>query len=592
VCGTSETPACVLRLGDTSVARSSGGYPQFLDFTLYGCLGTRLPGSRTFGNQPDAEVVAYTNSEGNFTVKKVTYPTDGDDYYKALYGGTGNAYGERFPAAIVYAENLEEVKTALQCATENGYNVSPRGRGHHFQGMSNMDGQVVIDLSLLCNVNEFEIVEPLEEGWLLPGQKWLKSIKSSAGCTNGVMLAYNNATDEGEGGIYGTGSCPSVGITGKYVSNPHTLFSSQLTQTLTSPLHQGFVTGGGSGFATPWIGWASDDLIEAEVLLANGSVVTANKHNEYSDLFWAIRGGGSGFGVILNLTRAVIQSPEPKIGTTRKFTVPKLTYSFFDVDPALADEKRIQWFQNFQDFLYENPESSKFGGSGDVGKLGAGLSVAVFLGGYEEFIHVFGDADLLDTTGVPSGIFQFPDDTPLTLPEEVNPTGTVLFEFDSYIEAVIFSTCDLMTSQDSLSLAFIYAAWSLQNNNWCDDLDIPQAKCVDRSFDTPTGPFSFKWLQAANSTFHPCFDEEVIAAFADKLSDPTSVLSRGGSAAISSRVLGQSAPNTLTGGIMIPKIDNELWNKIVKEIGSPFAGVSITHLQVRLYLLLHIPLPF
>jgi len=207
------------------VPRISCGISTRIPSALTLCLRTSLPGSRNITN-PLAEVLAYTNSE-DFFVKKVTVPEDGDDYDKALYGGTGNLYSKRYPAALVYAENEEEVKAALKCATDNGYNVSPRARGHHYLGMSNMDGHVVIDLSLLCKVDEFEIVKPLEESWLLPGQKWLKSIKSSAGCTNGVMIGYiaKNEVDfpRSEGALYQVGSCPSVGLAGKMFHNSQSI---------------------------------------------------------------------------------------------------------------------------------------------------------------------------------------------------------------------------------------------------------------------------------------------------------------------------------------------------------------------------------
>ena len=170
------------------------------------CLNERFPGGR------ESFVTLFSNSDGPFKVKKITNPQDGKDFADARFN---NGYGLRFPATIVYVANEDEVKSAIHCATTAGYKISPRGRGHHYQGLSTMDGYVVIDASLLCNPDDF-ILDRTEGNWLLPGQKKIGSIISGAGCTNAVMLAYTHFNFEPEeGGVYLIGTCPSVGITGE-----------------------------------------------------------------------------------------------------------------------------------------------------------------------------------------------------------------------------------------------------------------------------------------------------------------------------------------------------------------------------------------
>jgi hypothetical protein len=146
---------------------------------------------------------------------KLTFPEDGDDYRCAR--DTGSYYNRgRVPAAIVYAESEEDVVKAVKSATDAGYNIAPRGRGHQYQGLSTMDGYVVIDCSLLCDPDSFEIEKNLDLPWILPNQRMIGSIKAGAGCTNAVLLGSAHQHFADEGGVYQeVGTCPSVGIVGK-----------------------------------------------------------------------------------------------------------------------------------------------------------------------------------------------------------------------------------------------------------------------------------------------------------------------------------------------------------------------------------------
>merc|ERR1711933_180708 len=265
------------------------------------------------------------------SVPKCTYYYDGDDYTKARM----SAHSDMLPYVLIYAESEEDAVKAVNCAAANGMQVTARGRWHDYQGLSTAHGHVVVDMSLTCNPDEF-VIDRTGGDHILPGQRYLATMQVQPGCTNAVMLAaVGKYFEPEEGALALIGSCPSVGITG-------------------------FTLGGGSGDVAPYTGWAADLLQEARVVLYNGTVVTASA-DENADLFWALRGGGSGNGIVSSLTFRIVESPAPTDESKdRKFTVVHVYYNYTDIDT------RHTVFERFQDMLYDVDKSisSKFGGGG------------------------------------------------------------------------------------------------------------------------------------------------------------------------------------------------------------------------------------
>ena len=164
-----------------------------------------------------------------------------------------NGMIDRRPAAVVRCTGAADVAAAITVAREEGLDLSVRGGGHSAPGFGTNEGGIVADLSPLQDV----VVNPAE-----------RTARAGGGCT---WKGFNEAT--GAHGLATTGGI--IGSTGI----------------------AGLTLGGGIGYLARRYGLSCDNLLSAEVVLADGSVVHASE-KEYDDLFWALRGGGGNFGVV------------------------------------------------------------------------------------------------------------------------------------------------------------------------------------------------------------------------------------------------------------------------------------------------------
>jgi FAD/FMN-containing dehydrogenase len=158
------------------------------------------------------------------------------------------------PAYVLRPEHVRDVQVAVGFAARSGLVLSVRGGGHGFPGFATNDGGVVIDLSQLADV---EIVDERRH-----------RVRVGGGATWGhvaeVLAEHGLAISAGD--------TKSVGVGG-------------LTLT------------GGIGWKVRKYGLALDNVVAADVVLANGSVVHASAE-EHPALFWALRGGGGNFGIV------------------------------------------------------------------------------------------------------------------------------------------------------------------------------------------------------------------------------------------------------------------------------------------------------
>src|ERR687888_494887 len=184
----------------------------------------------------------------------VTRPTDPDyDEVRALY----NAMIDKRPALIARCADTDDVVAAVNFGREQGLDIAIRSGGHNGPGLGSVDDGLVIDLSGLKTIT----VDPDARTATIGG-----------GCLLGDVDA---ATHE-------HGMATPVGI-------------------LSTTGAGGLVLGGGMGYLSRKAGLSIDNLLAAEVVLADGSVVNADE-NENDDLYWAIRGGGGNFGAVTQMT--------------------------------------------------------------------------------------------------------------------------------------------------------------------------------------------------------------------------------------------------------------------------------------------------
>ncbi|HET9121785.1 MAG TPA: FAD-binding oxidoreductase [Solirubrobacterales bacterium] len=163
---------------------------------------------------------------------------------------------DRRPLAIARVGGAEDVARVVTAARETGLELAVRSGGHSRAGYGTSDGGLVIDLS---GMNAVEIDEDGTSAWV------------ETGATAG---GYTIATGERERAT-GLGDTGSVGI-------------------------GGITLAGGIGFLARKNGLTIDNLLAAEVVTADGEVVEVSEESK-PDLFWAIRGGESNFGVATRL---------------------------------------------------------------------------------------------------------------------------------------------------------------------------------------------------------------------------------------------------------------------------------------------------
>lgn len=164
-----------------------------------------------------------------------------------------NGLVDKRPAIIARCRGAADVMDAVKLARTAGLEIAVRGGGHNVAGRATVDNGLMIDLSPMRGV----FVDPAAR---------------TARAQGGVLWKEFNRETQVHGLATTGGVVSSTGIAG-------------------------LTLGGGFGWLMPKYGLALDNLIGAEVVTADGTLLRASER-ENPDLFWALRGGGGNFGVV------------------------------------------------------------------------------------------------------------------------------------------------------------------------------------------------------------------------------------------------------------------------------------------------------
>jgi len=177
------------------------------------------------------------------------------------YDATRRVYNgmiDRHPAAIARCRDAADVRACVEFARDRSIELAVRGGAHNAGGLGVWDDALVIDLGAMRTVT----LSPVDG-----------TVRVDPGCT---WADVDHAT-VAFGLVVPAGFVGSTGVSGLTLG------------------------GGVSGYLDRRYGLTVDSLISADVVLADGSFVTASE-SSHPDLFWALRGGGGNFGVVTSFT--------------------------------------------------------------------------------------------------------------------------------------------------------------------------------------------------------------------------------------------------------------------------------------------------
>ena len=174
---------------------------------------------------------------------------DGYDDARTIWNGMFDKY----PKVIAQCTSTDDVIASVNFGRENDLLIAVKGGGHNSAGTAVCDDGLMIDLSLMNGIR-------------------INSSDNTAGVQGGCLLGDVDKATQEHGLAVSSGIISHTGV-------------------------GGLTLGGGFGWISRKYGLSVDNLLEADVVTADGKLVKASS-SENPDLYWAIRGGGGNFGVV------------------------------------------------------------------------------------------------------------------------------------------------------------------------------------------------------------------------------------------------------------------------------------------------------
>jgi FAD/FMN-containing dehydrogenase len=202
---------------------------------------------------------------------------------------TWNGRIQSCPLLIVRCSGAADIRAAVRYARQTGLQLAVRSTGHNASGAAGSDGGLMIDLSGLTGVR---VDATQRRACAQPGVRW--------GAFDHETQAFGLATTGGR-----------ISTTGV----------------------AGLTLGGGLGWLMRWCGLTVDNLLQADVVTADGDCLQASA-TDNADLFWALRGGGGNFGIVSSFTFRLHPVAAPVTGGA----------AFFAVSSAA---RVLRWFRDF-----------------------------------------------------------------------------------------------------------------------------------------------------------------------------------------------------------------------------------------------------
>jgi FAD/FMN-containing dehydrogenase len=180
-----------------------------------------------------------------------------DDSGYEVARGTFNGMLDRRPELVTRPLDLDDVAASVGYALEAGLPVAVRGGGHGVAGHCVGDGSLVVDLRLMRHVA-------------------VNAEDRTVTCGGGALWEDVDPACQRHGLAMPGGTFGDTGVAG-------------------------LTLGGGIGYLTPAFGLSLDNLLSVRLVTGDGAIITASEE-ERPELFWALRGGGGNFGVVVEFT--------------------------------------------------------------------------------------------------------------------------------------------------------------------------------------------------------------------------------------------------------------------------------------------------